>query len=138
MSLIELAIPSRFVALSARLMPRLIAVTALVFLIGGIQAYLAPDDYQQGATVKIMFIHVPAAWLGTFAWVVMMAPSAGRCCRQGGGADGGRLHAHLSTYGIALGTTDVGHLLGVGCPPHLDAGAVHHVSRPDRAVAHRR
>jgi heme exporter protein C len=29
--------------------------------------YIAPDDYQQGATVKIIFIHVPAAWLGMFA-----------------------------------------------------------------------
>ena len=59
------------VALSARLMPALVALTAVAFLIGGIQAYLAPDDYQQGATVKIMFIHVPTAWLGIFAWVVM-------------------------------------------------------------------
>lgn len=40
MSLIELAIPSRIVALSARLMPWLIAATALAFLIGGIQAHL--------------------------------------------------------------------------------------------------
>ncbi len=28
----------------------------------------APDDYQQGATVKIMFLHVPAAWLGMMGW----------------------------------------------------------------------
>src|SRR6478736_3049191 len=77
MSLIELATPSRFIALSARLMPWLIAVTVLAFLIGGIEAYLAPDDYQQGATVKIMFIHVPAAWLGTFAWVVMSIAGLG-------------------------------------------------------------
>src|SRR6202022_951531 len=77
MSLIDLATPSRFVALSARLMPALVALTAVAFLIGGIQAYLAPDDYQQGATVKIMFINVPAAWLGTFAWVVMSAAALG-------------------------------------------------------------
>ena len=77
MSLIELAIPSRFVALSARLMPWLIALTTLAFVVGGIQAYLAPDDYQQGATVKIMFVHVPSAWLGAFAWVVMSAAALG-------------------------------------------------------------
>ena len=77
MSLIDLATPSRFVALSARLMPALVALTAVAFLIGGIQAYLAPDDYQQGATVKIMFIHVPTAWLGIFAWVVMSAAALG-------------------------------------------------------------
>jgi heme exporter protein C len=77
MSLIDLATPSRFVALSARLMPALVALTAVAFLIGGIQAYLAPDDYQQGATVKIMFVHVPTAWLGIFAWVVMSAAALG-------------------------------------------------------------
>ena len=77
MSLIDLATPSRFVALSARLMPALVALTAVAFLIGGIQAYLAPDDYQQGATVKIMFIHVPTAWLGIFAWMVMSAAALG-------------------------------------------------------------
>jgi heme exporter protein C len=76
-SLIELTTPSRFVELSARLMPWLIAATALAFLVSGIQGYLAPDDYQQGATVKIMFIHVPAAWLSAFAWVVMSVAALG-------------------------------------------------------------
>ncbi len=41
------------------------------------QAYVAPDDYQQGATVKIMFIHVPAAWLGMFCWVLMSVAALG-------------------------------------------------------------
>src|SRR5215471_18880143 len=43
----------------------------------GTMVYLAPDDYQQGATVKIMFIHVPAAWLGMFAWGLMSAAALG-------------------------------------------------------------
>src|ERR1700736_1887091 len=77
MSLVDLATPSRFVALSGRLMPALVALTAVAFLVGGMQAYLAPDDYQQGATVKIMFIHVPTAWLGIFAWMVMSAAALG-------------------------------------------------------------
>ena len=77
MSLIDLANPSRFSELAARLLPWLIAVTLLAFAIGGIAAYLAPDDYQQGATVKIMFIHVPAAWLGIFAWVLMSVAALG-------------------------------------------------------------
>src|SRR5271166_6736706 len=77
MTLINLANPSRFLALSARLLPWLAAATLVAFVIAGVQAYLAPDDYQQGATVKIMFIHVPAAWLGTFAWVLMSAAALG-------------------------------------------------------------
>ena len=77
MSLIDLANPSRFSELAARLLPWLIAATLLAFAIGGIAAYLAPDDYQQGATVKIMFIHVPAAWLGIFAWILMSVAALG-------------------------------------------------------------
>jgi heme exporter protein C len=77
MPLIDLANPSRFLALTDRLLPWLAAATLFAFAIGASQAYLAPDDYQQGATVKIMFIHVPAAWLGIFAWVLMSAAALG-------------------------------------------------------------
>jgi heme exporter protein C len=77
MTLINLANPSRFLALSGRLLPWLTAATLLAFVVAGAGAYLAPDDYQQGATVKIMFIHVPAAWLGIFAWVLMSAAALG-------------------------------------------------------------
>jgi heme exporter protein C len=77
MALIDLANPTRFVALVDRLMPWLVAATLLAFAIAINQAFLAPDDYQQGATVKIMFIHVPAAWLGLFAWVLMSIAALG-------------------------------------------------------------
>src|SRR5690242_14978500 len=77
MSLIDLANPSRFLAVTARALPWLAAATVLAFAIGITQVYLAPDDYQQGATVKIMFIHVPAAWLGIFAWILMSAAALG-------------------------------------------------------------
>jgi heme exporter protein C len=77
MSLIQLANPSRFLAISGRALPWLSAATVLVFAIGVIQIYLAPDDYQQGATVKILFIHVPAAWLGIFGWLLMSAAALG-------------------------------------------------------------
>src|SRR5215813_8303663 len=77
MSVIAYANPSRFLALADRLLPWLVAATVLAFAFGISQIYLAPDDYQQGATVKIMFIHVPAAWLGTFGWVLMSAAALG-------------------------------------------------------------
>jgi len=77
MSLIELANPSRFVALTSRALPWLSAATVLAFAVGISQVLLAPDDYQQGATVKIMFVHVPAAWLGIFAWALMSAAALG-------------------------------------------------------------
>jgi heme exporter protein C len=77
MAVVELANPSRFLALSGRLLPWLAAATALAFAIGLSQAYSAPDDYQQGATVKIMFIHVPSAWLGMMAWAIMSIAALG-------------------------------------------------------------
>jgi heme exporter protein C len=77
MNLIDLANPSRFLALTARALPWLSAATVLAFAVGIGQIYFAPDDYQQGATVKIMFVHVPAAWLGIFGWVLMSAAALG-------------------------------------------------------------
>src|SRR5213082_1357720 len=77
MSVIELANPSRFLALSGRALPWLAAATVLAFVVGIIQISFAPDDYQQGATVKIMFIHVPAAWLGLFGWLLMSVAGLG-------------------------------------------------------------
>jgi len=77
MALIDLANPTRFVALVERVLPWLIGATLVAFAFGLRGAYLAPDDYQQGATVKIMFIHVPNAWLSMFAWGVMSAAALG-------------------------------------------------------------
>ena len=77
MALIDLANPTRFLALTARVLPWLIGITALLMLFGLQQSYMAPDDYQQGATVKIMFVHVPNAWLSMFVWIVMTAAALG-------------------------------------------------------------
>src|SRR5216684_8607351 len=77
MPVLDLANPSRFLALTGRALPWLAAATLLAFAVGANQVYLAPDDYQQGATVKIMYIHVPAAWLGLLAWTLMSAAALG-------------------------------------------------------------
>ena len=77
MSLIDLANPSRFLSFANRVLPWLIGATALAFAFGLNQAMGAPDDYQQGATVKIMFLHVPSAWLGMMGWGVMSIAALG-------------------------------------------------------------
>ena len=77
MALIDLANPSRFLSFVDRVLPWLTGATALAFAVGLNQVYLAPDDYQQGATVKIMFIHVPSAWLAMFGWTVMSVAALG-------------------------------------------------------------
>src|SRR5258707_10756838 len=69
--------PGRFRRLADRLQPWLIAATLLAF-VGGL--YLAffhsPADYQQGETVRIIYVHVPAAWLALFAYSLIAVASA--------------------------------------------------------------
>ena len=77
MAIIDLANPTRFLNLVGRVLPWLAAATVLAFAIGLYAAMNAPDDYQQGATVKIMFLHVPAAWLGMMGWGVMTVAALG-------------------------------------------------------------
>ena len=74
----KLANPTRFMALSARLLPWLWAAAAVVIGYGLFLAFFrAPPDYQQGHTVKIMFIHVPAAWLAMMGYGLIAVSSFG-------------------------------------------------------------
>jgi heme exporter protein C len=77
MPLIDLANPSRFLALVGRTLPWLAGATVIAFALGIVLVLASPDDYQQGATVKIMFVHVPAAWLASFIWGVMSIAALG-------------------------------------------------------------
>ena len=77
MALIDLANPTRFLSFTARVLPWFAIATALAFALGLYLVWIAPDDYQQGATVKIMFIHVPNAWLAMGVWTVMSTASIG-------------------------------------------------------------
>ncbi len=66
--------PERFWRLSSLLMPWVWGATAILFAIGLYAALVAsPDDYQQGATVRIMYVHVPAMWmsLGAYAFIAV-------------------------------------------------------------------
>ncbi len=78
MAIADLANPTRFMALSGRLLPWLGGACAIVFAAGLYMTFfVAPDDYQQGATVKIMFLHVPAAWLAMMCYSIMAVSSLG-------------------------------------------------------------
>lgn len=73
----KLSSPTYFMALSKRLLPWLIGITIIGLTIGLFLAFNAPDDYQQGATVKIMFIHVPFAWLSLSCYVILTISAFG-------------------------------------------------------------
>jgi heme exporter protein C len=66
-----LANPARFMAFSRPLAPILGALAAVSLVVGLWLSFTAPDDYQQGATVRIMFVHVPAAFMASFVYVCL-------------------------------------------------------------------
>jgi heme exporter protein C len=66
------AAPSRFYALAGTLLPWLWAAAALFALAGlGIGFFVAPTDAQQGESYRIIFIHVPAAWMSMVIYLAM-------------------------------------------------------------------
>lgn len=77
MAILDLANPVRFLSLSARVLPWIVAAALVTLAIGFYLAFQAPPDYQQGETVRIMYIHVPFAWLGMFGYSMMAASSIG-------------------------------------------------------------
>jgi heme exporter protein C len=74
----SLANPTRFMALSAAVLPWLAAAAAVTLAYGLWRALIvSPPDYQQGETVRIMYVHVPAAWLAMFGYLLVAISSFG-------------------------------------------------------------
>ena len=76
-SLLDLANPTRFLKIAATLVPALGILTGIAVAAGLWLAFNAPEDYQQGRSVLIMFIHVPAAWMAMFCYTVMSLSAIG-------------------------------------------------------------
>ncbi|QOG07542.1 heme ABC transporter permease [Aureimonas sp. OT7] len=72
-----LANPTRFLQLSGRVQPYVYGAAIASIAAGLGLGFAAPGDYQQGATVRIMFIHVPFAWLSMMVWTVMTVSALG-------------------------------------------------------------
>ena len=74
----RLANPTRFMQLSGTLLPILASASAVIILYGLYLAFFAsPADYQQGETVRIMYIHVPSAWLAMMGYALVAFSSFG-------------------------------------------------------------
>jgi len=73
----KLASPKYFYDISGRLLPWFATATVLLLLAGLYQGlWVAPADYQQGESYRIMFIHVPAAWMSMFVYMLMAGAGA--------------------------------------------------------------
>ena len=72
-----LANPARLRRFSQRVQPGLAFATVLMLAVGVYMAFfVAPEDYQQGKTVRIMFLHVPSAWLSMGGYALLAALGA--------------------------------------------------------------
>ena len=70
----RLASPKHFYALARRCTPWVGGSTAVLLAVGCYWGLVvAPPDYQQGDSYRIIFVHVPAAWMSMFAWVFIAA-----------------------------------------------------------------
>lgn len=70
--------PQRFSAIAERCVPWLAGATVIVMAVGLYFAlWASPEDYQQGATVRIMYVHVPAAYMAMFSYLVMSSAAIG-------------------------------------------------------------
>jgi heme exporter protein C len=70
------ASPHRFLALATRLTPWVFGAAGLLLVVGLYGAFAAPPDYQQGESVRIMFVHVPAAWMAMASYTALAIASA--------------------------------------------------------------
>jgi len=76
MSLWEYANPVKFLALSERVMPWLWWSSGICLVVGLVWGFFfTPDDFRQGSTVKIIYLHVPSALMAINAWFMMLVAS---------------------------------------------------------------
>ena len=75
MSLWEYANPTKFMRTSGAVLPFVVAAAVLCCAGGIIWGLSVPDDYRQGSTIKILFIHVPAALMAINVWLMMLVAS---------------------------------------------------------------
>lgn len=73
----DFANPTRFIALADRLVPILAVISAVILAVGLYMSFSAPEDFQQGITVRIMYIHVPFAWLSMMCYSLMAMSALG-------------------------------------------------------------
>ena len=64
--------PSKFNEMADYIFKPVLIISIILFAIGLLFSfYLSPDDYQQGSTVRIMYVHVPSAWLALLTYAIM-------------------------------------------------------------------
>ena len=77
MQITKYAAPVVFYPLAGKMIPWFAWATALTMAVGlYLGFFVAPTDYQQGESYRIIFIHVPSAWMSMFVYMVMAISGA--------------------------------------------------------------
>jgi heme exporter protein C len=112
-SMLNYATPTYFLRLAHILVPLTATLTALFLGIGlYLAVFVAPPDYQQGETVKIMYLHVPAAWLAMLIYLVMTSAALGTLVWRHPLADAAQKAAAVLGAGFTLLCLGTGSLWG--------------------------
>ena len=105
--------------------------------------FLTPDDYQQGATVKILFVHVPSALMAINAWLMMLVASliwfirrhhVSALAARAAAPVGATMTVIALAHRRDLGRADVGDLVGLGPAADLVLHPVPLLRRLHRAL----
>ena len=135
----KFANPAQFTKLATSILPWTSSFAAVCFLFGlyfGI--FDSPADYQQGETVRIMYVHVPAAWMSLFTYSLMAAASASFLIWKHSLADiAARSLAPIGAAFTAItlitvrpmGTTYVGNVVGMGCAFNVSSCPIFFIPR---------
>lgn len=76
MSIWEYANPKKFMQTSGIVLPWVAALSGFCLVVGLVWGFfLTPDDFRQGSTVKIIYLHVPSAMMAINAWAMMLVTS---------------------------------------------------------------
>ena len=120
----RLAHPGVYLSWSRHWVLPLIVLTILTFAIGLWFAFFnSPADYQMGETVRIMYIHVPNAWLSQMVYGIMAVSAIGSLVWRHPLADVSMkaaapfrcsFYRPCFVYRLPLGPSNLGHLLGMG------------------------
>ena len=121
----QYANPARFNRLAGTLLPWLAWPAAFLILIGLYFGLLnSPPDYQQGNTVRIMYVHVPSAWMALFIYTFMAVSSAvgliwkhplAHLSAQAAAPIGTCFTFICLITGSLWGENHVGNVVGLGC-----------------------
>jgi heme exporter protein C len=125
--------------LAGQLIPWFAVPAGILFAIGlYLGLFVAPPDFQQGDAYRVLFVHVPAAWMGMLLYVVLAFYAAVGWVFNARVSS--MMASSLSITGamftflsLLTGTADLGHLVGLGREDDVDADSavsVHRVHLP--------